>query len=80
MKAVMGKSPGKKCVGDIYEMNAATPETIAYAACMCRYILNTKGSWSSEDGNFNSPIFFQNILDLFEDEDWAKKTLAWWTK
>lgn len=34
MKMAKGKSPGKKCVGDIYEMKVATPETIAYAACM----------------------------------------------
>ena len=34
MKMAKGKSPGKKCAGDIYEMKAATLETIAYAACM----------------------------------------------
>jgi hypothetical protein len=41
MKVAKGKSPGKKCAGDIYEMKAATPETIAYAACMvsCHFVL-----------------------------------------
>ena len=34
MKVMKGKSPGKKSVSDIYEMKGATPETIAYAACM----------------------------------------------
>jgi hypothetical protein len=27
-----------------------------------------------------SDIFFNNILDLFDDEDWADETLGWWTE
>jgi len=37
-------------------------------------------SWAVEDGTFNASIFFENIMDLFNDEDWAKETLAWWTR
>ena len=40
MKMAKGKSPGKKCASDIYEMKAVTPETIAYAACMVIYIFS----------------------------------------
>lgn len=33
-----------------------------------------------QDGNFHSDIFFQNIVDLFDDEEWGKETLTWWTE
>ena len=46
----------------------------------CRHVLNAKESWSTHDGTFHSEIFFQNILDLFDDENWAKETLSWWAK
>ena len=34
MKATPGKSPGKKSLSDMYDMNEATPESIGYAAVM----------------------------------------------
>jgi len=45
-----------------------------------RFVLNSKVSWCSQDGKFHSGIFFKNIVNLFEDEDWAKETLEWWNK
>jgi hypothetical protein len=37
-------------------------------------------SWGMQDRSFNTKGFFQNIMGLFDDEDWAKETLAWWTR
>jgi hypothetical protein len=42
MKATKGKSPGKRCVADIYKMTEVTPTTIAYIAVIvsCRFVFN----------------------------------------
>ena len=99
MKLTQGKSPGKRCIVQIYDMKEVTPETIAYIAVLvscllshfmasiflidvskCRFVLNAKESWSSEDGNFDSSTFYHNIVKLFKDEDWANETLTWWNK
>lgn len=36
MKASKGKTPGKKCIADIYNMSEVTPTTIAYIAVLVR--------------------------------------------
>jgi len=46
----------------------------------CCFVLNAKESWYSEDGPFDSSVFFQNIINLFDDKDWAKETLTWWNE
>jgi len=46
----------------------------------CCFVLNSKVSWCTQDGSFHSGIFFKNIVNLFDDEDWAKETLEWWNK
>jgi len=99
MKLSQGKSAGKQCIAQIYDMTEVTPETITYIAVLvsphlsrfmmsmflidvskCRFVLNSKESWSSEDSTFDSSSFFQNIMKLFNDEDWANETLTWWNK
>ncbi|KAI0278982.1 hypothetical protein BC826DRAFT_976082 [Russula brevipes] len=62
--------PGKRTVVELYDIKL-TPETIAYAAIM---------SWAVQDGSFQADVFYHNIVDLFEDKDWADETMAWWNK
>ncbi|KAI0282050.1 hypothetical protein BC826DRAFT_1110980 [Russula brevipes] len=73
------KMPGKRTVAELYDIKL-TPETIAYAAIMCRHVLNSKESWAVQDGSFQANVFYHNIVDLFEDKDWADETMAWWNK
>ncbi|KAI0278902.1 hypothetical protein BC826DRAFT_926532, partial [Russula brevipes] len=79
LKNTPGKMPGKRTVAELYDIKL-TPETIAYAAIMCRHVLNSKESWAVQDGSFQADVFYHNIVDLFEDKDWADETMAWWNK
>lgn len=39
--------------------------------------------WTLDDASFEYPVFYQNIVSMFEDDpedDWVKDTLAWWTE
>jgi len=78
MKNTPGKAPGKKSLSDLYGLNEVTPETIGYAAVMCRHVLNAKESWATQDGAFHADVFFSNIMELFDDRKWAIDTLEWW--
>jgi hypothetical protein len=48
----------------------------------CCHILNSKESWTKDDGTgFNAEKFYLNIISLFEDDDvWVKETLNWWNE
>ncbi|KAI0288891.1 hypothetical protein BC826DRAFT_915268, partial [Russula brevipes] len=80
LKKSPGKSPGKKSKADLYGITKVTPENIAYAAILCRHILNSNESWATEDSGFRADIFYANIVDLFDDKEWAQDTLDWWNK
>ncbi|KZT05801.1 uncharacterized protein LAESUDRAFT_760026 [Laetiporus sulphureus 93-53] len=58
-------------------LEAATEVTIAYAA---HFVLSKQAKWGPCDGNFNNEQFFEAILALFEDPEWAKETLDYFTK
>ncbi|KAH9957973.1 hypothetical protein BC827DRAFT_1222779 [Russula dissimulans] len=51
---------------------------IGYAAVMCRHVLNAKESWAIQDGGFHADTFYDNIIELFDDNCWAQETLKWW--
>ena len=37
--------------------------------------------WTIDDGAFEYPVFYQNIVRMFEmdpDDEWVQETLAWW--
>ena len=46
----------------------------------CHHILNARELWVTQDGTFSAEVFYQNIIDLFTDEEWSKETLLWWNK
>jgi hypothetical protein len=43
--------------------------------------LSSVNSWNPVDGAFNYEVFFDNILELLDQEDeWGRSTLEWWNK
>jgi hypothetical protein len=36
--------------------------------------------WASQDGGFHAEIFYQNILDLFDNKLWVDEMLVWWNE
>lgn len=37
-------------------------------------------NFAEVDGDFNHRVFFDEIMELFEDPDWSKETLAFFDK
>ncbi|KIK31501.1 hypothetical protein CY34DRAFT_19859 [Suillus luteus UH-Slu-Lm8-n1] len=76
----------KTCVASIIGMRKVTPRAIAYIACQIRFALSNITSWRTVDGDFDYQIFWDNIVDFFEDPPGAaaqsriNKLLEWWTR
>ena len=51
-----------------------------------RFALSSAAAWNENDGCFSYPIFYNNILDFFEDtpgpaaQAHAQDLLSWWTR
>jgi hypothetical protein len=51
-----------------------------------RFALSSAGAWNENDGCFNYPLFYNNIIDFFEDipgptaQAHAQSVLSWWTR
>ena len=68
--------------GDLMNMSSATPETIAYAACMA-YAFIFKGKpvstcWTIRCKYVSLKVLYRAILALFEDERWGMETIAFY--
>ncbi|KAG1886675.1 hypothetical protein F4604DRAFT_1917489 [Suillus subluteus] len=76
----------KTCVASIINMKKVTPRSIAYVACQVRFALSNVSSWRTVDGDFDYEVFWNNIVDFFEDVPGpvmrrrVKKLLEWWTR
>ncbi|KAG2087036.1 uncharacterized protein F5147DRAFT_781461 [Suillus discolor] len=76
----------KTCVASIIGMRKATPRAIAYTACQIRFALSNITSWRTVDGDFDYQMFWNNIVDFFEDPPGpaaltrVNKLLDWWTR
>ncbi|KAG1901200.1 uncharacterized protein F5891DRAFT_1187896 [Suillus fuscotomentosus] len=57
----------KTCVASIIGMRKVTPRTITYTACQIRFALSSITSWRTVDGDFDYEIFWNNIVDFFEN-------------
>ncbi|KAG2345175.1 hypothetical protein BDR05DRAFT_881081, partial [Suillus weaverae] len=81
-----GNTRVKTCVASIIGMRKVTPRAIAYAACQIRFALSNITSWHTIDGDFDYQIFWDNIMEFFEDPPGpaaqARVTalLEWWTR
>ncbi|KAG2107802.1 hypothetical protein BD769DRAFT_1366134 [Suillus cothurnatus] len=76
----------KTCVASIIGMRKVTPRAIAYTACQMRFALSSITSWRNVDGDFDYEIFWNNIVDFFEDalgpaaQARVNELLEWWTR
>lgn len=87
-------SAGKKSIARAFAITEAVPETICYAAVLVchhqtcvamlisprqtRFGMDTQSEWCEQDGEFVYESFFNNLMAMFEDEEWAKGTLEWY--
>ncbi|KAG1734373.1 uncharacterized protein EDB91DRAFT_1084038 [Suillus paluster] len=76
----------KTCVASIIGMRKVTPRAIMYAACQILFALSNLTSWHTVDGDFDYHIFWNNIVDFFEDTPGpaararVNTLLEWWTR
>ncbi|KAG2131895.1 hypothetical protein BD769DRAFT_1666362 [Suillus cothurnatus] len=76
----------KTCIASIIGMRKVTPRAIAYTACQVRFALSNITSWRTVDADFNYQLFWNNIVDFFEDAPGpaalarVNALLEWWTR
>ncbi|KAF8264624.1 hypothetical protein EI94DRAFT_1592399 [Lactarius quietus] len=62
-----------------YDITCITPEMIAYAVVQARFAITSEANWSAVDGLFDYKVFFNMIIEIFDqDEDWKQDTIQWW--
>ncbi|KAG2338569.1 hypothetical protein BDR05DRAFT_893393, partial [Suillus weaverae] len=80
------RSRVKTCVASIIGMRKVTPRAITYTACQVRFALSCITSWCTVDSDFNYQLFWNNIVDFFEDAPGPtvqvrlNRLLEWWTR
>ncbi|KAL0060723.1 hypothetical protein AAF712_012503 [Marasmius tenuissimus] len=80
-----GKEPTKKNVASLLGMTEVTPRSIAYAAVLLHFSLTDTPTWNVSCDGFNYAIFYDFIVDYFEDrrltsEEDAQSLLGWWNR
>ncbi|THH09525.1 hypothetical protein EW145_g1946 [Phellinidium pouzarii] len=61
-------------------MKEVTPRAIAYCACLFRFSVSDKESWSLQDDDFDMHAFYWNIVDVFDDAEFSADVLSWWNE
>ncbi|KAK7024546.1 hypothetical protein VNI00_016221 [Paramarasmius palmivorus] len=84
-RRIIVKEPSKKNVASLLGMTTVTPRAIAYTVVMLHFALTNATYWNLINDGFNYAIFYDFIVDTFEDreltgEDEAKELLQWWNK
>ncbi|RPD55044.1 hypothetical protein L227DRAFT_615695 [Lentinus tigrinus ALCF2SS1-6] len=69
---------GHGSISRIYGLSSVRPESIAYIACLVRYVLSNSPVWEPDNGAFKGEEFYKRILKVFQNETFAKETLAYW--
>ncbi|KAK0484419.1 hypothetical protein IW261DRAFT_1456424 [Armillaria novae-zelandiae] len=78
------KTNSQHCVANNIGLKSVTARSIAYVAVQLR-IAFTQSGWQQVDGDFDHQVFFNNIIDYFEDTPGpiaaakANAVLEWWT-
>ncbi|KAG1756193.1 uncharacterized protein EDB91DRAFT_1241291 [Suillus paluster] len=76
----------KTCMASIIGMRKVTPHAIAYTACQIQFTLSCITSWHTVNGDFDYQLFWNNIVDVFEDAPGPavqvrlNRLLEWWTR
>ncbi|KAI6013029.1 hypothetical protein EDC04DRAFT_2579635, partial [Pisolithus marmoratus] len=67
-------------------MKSVSPCAITYAAVQLHFALSSCGAWQVVDGEFNYEMFYNNIVDFFEDAETpednsiVQELLLWWNQ
>ncbi|KIN98941.1 hypothetical protein M404DRAFT_156486, partial [Pisolithus tinctorius Marx 270] len=63
----INKTDRMRCdVAGLLQMRAVQPQAIAYIAVQLRFALSSCESWCIKDEDFDYEVFYQNIVDYFE--------------
>ncbi|KAF8269196.1 hypothetical protein EI94DRAFT_1799482 [Lactarius quietus] len=50
-----------------------------YYLIRARFAITSEANWSAMDGLFDYKVFFNMIIEIFnQDEDWKQDTIQWW--
>ncbi|KAG2114975.1 hypothetical protein BD769DRAFT_1673290 [Suillus cothurnatus] len=66
-RRALNQAKVKTCVASIINMRKVTARSIAYVVCQVRFALSGVTSWRTIDGDFDYEMFWNNIVDFFED-------------
>ncbi|RPD82126.1 hypothetical protein L226DRAFT_564738 [Lentinus tigrinus ALCF2SS1-7] len=69
---------GRGSISKIYNLSTVCPESIAYIACLVRNVLSNSTTWEPDNGAFKGEEFYKRILRVFQNDAFAKDTLAFW--
>ena len=85
---------GKKSIAKTYAISRAVPESICSFAALVtlgpllhlhislleqsRFGLDSQVEWCEQDQEFVYEAFYRNLMQLFEDEEWAAETIEWY--
>ncbi|KAJ7599654.1 hypothetical protein C8J56DRAFT_718541, partial [Mycena floridula] len=80
--AFPGPKGSKDSVAKLNGHKHVTPESLAYTAVQGHFSLTSMPEWGMQDGAFDDHLFYQVILNLFDDreDEWVIETLAWWDR
>ncbi|KAI0363872.1 hypothetical protein BV20DRAFT_957437 [Pilatotrama ljubarskyi] len=75
------RGTGRASISRMNGINQATPENIAYVACLMRHVLSSESSWIHQDPEvFDGARFFDNIVMLFKFKKFAEPVLHLFNK
>ena len=85
---------GKKSIAKTYAISRAVPESICSFAALVtlgpllhlhislleqsRFGLDSQVEWCEQDQEFVYEAFYRNLMQLFEDEEWAAEMIEWY--
>ncbi|EIW58692.1 uncharacterized protein TRAVEDRAFT_148998 [Trametes versicolor FP-101664 SS1] len=70
---------GRGSISKNYRLDRVIPGSIAYVACLVRFVLSTTEQWEGAvNGTFNGEEFYERIMKVFTNDDFAFETLSAW--
>ncbi|KAG1811124.1 uncharacterized protein BJ212DRAFT_1483796 [Suillus subaureus] len=85
-RRALNQAKVKTCMASIINMRKVTARSIAYVVCQVCFALSGVTSWRTIDGDFDYEMFWNNIVDFFEDvpgpvaQCRVTQLLKWWTR
>ncbi|OSD02391.1 hypothetical protein PYCCODRAFT_1367442 [Trametes coccinea BRFM310] len=72
---------GRGSISRVNGIDAVSPATIAYVACLLRHVLSSEATWKEQDPKvFNGATFFKKIVKFLTIDNCAKPVLAYFQR